>query len=188
MSAMSSLKVAVIGVGIIGRTLATRFASAGHAVSWGIRDCHPRKDEFAQFAERIGAQLTGIGAAIDSSRVVIFAIERSAMPQTVTKFGARMGGVTVIDATNNPDGASINSLALIAEHAPDARIYRAFNSVGRESLVDAGHGDTVIDMPYSGPAGGSQHQVEALICAAGLRPVWVGDNDKAEIVDGFVTL
>ena len=43
-------------------------------------------------------------------------------------------------------------------------------------------------MLYSGPAGEAQGIVEELIGAAGLRPIWVGDNDKAQIVDNFTAL
>jgi len=43
-------------------------------------------------------------------------------------------------------------------------------------------------MLYSGPAGEAQAAVEELITATGLRPIWVGDNDKAQIVDNFTAL
>lgn len=160
---MSSSKIAVIGAGIAGRTLAARFANAGHAVTLGLRDCHPRKDRIAEFADRIGAQLTGIGPAIDCSDVILLAIDRTGMTQSVPTFGARMDGRTIIDATED---ASLDNLAMIAEHAPTARVYRAFNSLDWGNLAG--------DMTYSGPAGSARNQVEALIATTGLRPVWIG--------------
>jgi 8-hydroxy-5-deazaflavin:NADPH oxidoreductase len=76
----------------------------------------------------------------------------------------------------------------LAEYAPRARLFRAFNSLGWENFADARYGDDTGDMLYSGPAGEAQHTVEELIAATGLRPVWVGDNDKVQIVDNFVAL
>jgi predicted dinucleotide-binding enzyme len=67
-------------------------------------------------------------------------------------------------------------------------VYRAFNSLGWENFADARFGDLTGDMLYSGPARDSQHTVEALIAATGLRPIRVGDNDKIKIVDDFVAL
>jgi 8-hydroxy-5-deazaflavin:NADPH oxidoreductase len=183
---MSSTKIAVIGSGIIGRTLATRFAQAGYAVTFGARS--PQDAGRAAFAAGIGAGVTDIGTAIDDADVVLLAISGPAMPEAAPAFGARLNGKIAIDATNHVGGPSLNSLAVLASFAPDARLYRAFSSLGWENFADARYGDDTGDMLYSGPAGQSQRTVEELIAATGLRPVWVGDNDKAQIVDNFTAL
>jgi predicted dinucleotide-binding enzyme len=183
---MSSTKIAVIGSGIIGRTLATRFAQAGHVVAIGVRA--PGNAELAAFAAGISARVTGIDTAIDDADVVLLAISGAAMPGAVLAFGARLDGKIVIDATNHVGGPSLNSLAALAEHAPSALLYRAFNSLGWENFADARYSDVPGDMLYSGPSGEAQRTVEELVAATGLRPVWVGDNDKAQIVDNFTML
>ena len=182
----SSTTIAVIGSGIIGRTLATRFAQAGRAITFGART--PGNAGLAAFAGQIGVRVTGIPAAIDGADVVLLAISGAAMAEAVPAFGAGLNGKIVIDATNHVGGPSLNSLAALAEHAPAARLYRAFNSLGWENFADARYGEDVGDMLYSGPAGEAQPVVEELIGTTGLRPVWVGDNDKAQIVDNFVAL
>lgn len=101
---------------------------------------------------------------------------------------AALGGRIVIDATNNTGGATMNSIALIGEHAPAARVYRAFNSLGWENFADADYDGVNGDMLYAGPAGPGQETVEQLIGATGLRPIRVGDATKAGIVDDFVKL
>jgi len=183
---MPSTRIAVIGSGIIGRTLATRFAQAGLAVSFGVRS--PGHADLAAFAAGIGAGAADIGTAIDIADVVVLAINGAAMPEAVPAFGARLGGKIVIDATNHVGGPSLNSLALLAEHAPSARLYRAFSSLGWENFADPRYGDDTGDMLYSGPDGEPRRTMEKLIGATGLRPVWVGDNDKAQIVDNFAAL
>ena len=183
---MPSTTIAVIGSGIIGRTLATRFAQVGHAVTFGSRT--PGNADLAAFAGQIGTRVTEIPAAIDGADVVLLAIGGAAMAEAVPAFGARLDGKVAIDATNHVGGPSLNSLAVLAEHAPRARLYRAFNSLGWENFADARYGEDTGDMLYSGPAGEAQPIVEGLIGATGLRPVWVGDNDKVQIVDNFVAL
>jgi predicted dinucleotide-binding enzyme len=183
---MPSTRIAVIGSGIIGRTLATRFAQARHTVAIGVRT--PGNAELAAFAAGISARLTDIDTAIDDADVVLLAINGAAMAEAVPAFGARMDGKIVIDATNRVGGPSLNSLAELAEHAPSALLYRAFSSLGWENFADARYGDVPGDMLYSGPSGEAQRTVEELIGATGLRPVWVGDNDKAQVVDNFTAL
>jgi predicted dinucleotide-binding enzyme len=179
-------KIAVIGSGIIGRTLATRFAAAGHSVTFGARN--PDNADLAAFAAGIGARVAGIDPAIDGADIVLLAINGSAMPAAVPAFGSHLDSKTVIDATNNVGAASLSSLAALAEHAPRARLFRAFNSLGWENFADARYGDLAGDMLYSGPAGEAQRTVEELIAATGLRAIWVGDNDKAHLVDHFTAL
>ena len=183
---MSSTAIAVIGSGVIGRTLATRFAQSGHAVTFGART--PENAALAAFAQQIGARVTAVGTAIDGADVVLLAISGAAMTEAVPAFGARLGGRIVIDATNHVGGPSLNSLAALAEHAPAARLYRAFNSLGWENFADARYGEETGDLLYSGPEGESRAVVAELIGATGLRPVWGGDNDKAQLVDNFVAL
>ena len=183
---MSSTAIAVIGSGVIGRTLATRFAQSGHAVTFGART--PENADLAAFAQQIGARVTDVGTAIDGADVVLLAISGAAMTEAVPAFGARLGGRIVIDATNHVGGPSLNSLAALAEHAPAARLYRAFNSLGWENFADARYGEETGDLLYSGPEGESRAVVAELIGATGLRPVWVGDNDQAQLVDNFVAL
>jgi|HubBroStandDraft_2_1064218.scaffolds.fasta_scaffold439172_1 hypothetical protein len=183
---MPSTNIAVIGSGIIGRTLATRFAQAGHAVTFGART--PDNPDLAAFAAGIGARVTAIPAAIDSAHVVLLAINGPAVAEAVPAFGTLLDAKIVIDATNHVGGPSMNALAVLAEHAPGARLFRAFNSLGWENFADSSYGEDDGDMLYSGPDGQARTTVAELIDATGLRPIWVGDNDKARLVDDFVAL
>ena len=183
---MPSTNIAVIGSGIIGRTLATRFAQAGHAVTFGART--PDNPDLAAFAAGIGARVAAVPAAIDGAHVVLLAINGPAVAEAVPAFGTLLDAKIVIDATNHVGGPSMNALAVLAEHAPGARLFRAFNSLGWENFADSGYGEDNGDMLDSGPEGQAQTTVAELIDATGLRPIWVGDNDKAHLVDDFTAL
>jgi 8-hydroxy-5-deazaflavin:NADPH oxidoreductase len=183
---VSTLSIAVIGARDIGRTLATRFAQAGHQVTFGARN--PEDAELRKTAQEIGAEVAGIGAAVDASEVVVWAIPGEAMADAVKAAAAHLDGKIVIDATNNFTGGAFNSIDVIARHAPSAHAYRAFNSLGWENFADPDYGAIVGDLVYSGPDGEPRQAAEAVIAATGLRPIRVGDNDKAAVVDGLTAL
>ncbi|WP_028266295.1 NADPH-dependent F420 reductase [Arthrobacter sp. MA-N2] len=183
---MDTIRVAVIGTGIIGQTLAARFVQAGHIVTMGTRN--PQRDDLVELARRAGASLTSIEDAINSSEAVVWAINGSAMADAIPAYGQHLAGKVVIDATNNIGAPSMNSLSLITEHAPSAHAYRAFNSLGWENFANPRYGELNGDLLYTGPAGPAQAVAENLIESTGLRPIRVGDNDKAKIVDDFVAL
>ena len=170
---MSSTTIAVIGSGIIGRTLATRFAQAGHTVTFGART--RGNADLAAFAQQIGARVTDIGTAIDATDVVLFAINGAAMSEAVPAFGARLGGRIVVDATNHVGGPSLNSLATLAEHVPPPGC-PGLNSLGpgaelRRCPSTGGRpGErSMTRPPVFGPEGESRAVVAELIGATGLR-------------------
>lgn len=183
---MTQPKISVIGAGIIGRTLARRWTEAGYPVVFGARS--PDDAGLREFAAGIGADRDTINSAIDSADVVLVAINGGAMEQAVPAMATALAGKIVIDATNNTAGTTMNSVALISRHAPDAQIYRAFNSLGWENFADADYAGVNGDLLYAGPAGAAQETVESLIGATGLRPVRVGDTGKAGIIDDVTRL
>ncbi len=94
----------------------------------------------------------------------------------------------MIDAANNISGPVMNSAAAVAAAAPTARYSRAFNSLGWEMLDDPLIEGTHADMFFCGPDGEHRVAVEQLIGDVGLRPVWLGGPEAAEIVDGVLRL
>ncbi|PBC36803.1 hypothetical protein CJ179_43335 [Rhodococcus sp. ACS1] len=178
--------VAVIGAGVIGRTLATRWSKAGHTVVFGVR--RPEDPSLVEFAAEITADVGTIDAALAAAETVLFAVDGAAMETVTATVGAALDGKTVIDATNNLGRQPLNSIAALTAQAPTAQIYRAFNSLGWENFADPEYGDLTGDLLYSGPVGSSQQIVETLISDTGLRPIWLGDNDKAHICDTITEL
>ena len=182
----SPLTIAVIGGGVIGRTLARAWRRSGHGVTFGVR--RPQDDDLLQFAAGIGANVAAIDTALAEADTVLLAIAGNAMPQVVPQLAPNLAGKTVIDATNNVGSPVLNSIADLSALAPTAHIYRAFNTVGWENFADPVYGDTIGDLLYSGPDGTVRQAVEKLIGDTGLRPVHLGDNDKAHLADALTAL
>ena len=179
------IRVAVLGAGVIGRSLAGRWREAGHDVTIGVRE--PGRADVAEFAASIGAQATTMPDAVRASDVVLFAISGNAVDDVLPAV-PELDGKIVIDATNDVRGAQLNHVSAIVAAAPSARVFRAFNTVGWENFVDPDYDGVPGDLLYCGPDGDTSAVVEALIAATGLRPVRVGDQDAVAIVDAMTRL
>ncbi|MFF2557526.1 NADPH-dependent F420 reductase [Nocardia sp. NPDC058058] len=163
--------VAVIGTGRVGRAVGYALASAGHCVGYGSRT--PGRDSFS------------VADAVAGGAAVLVAIPPHAVADFAREHATALAGKLVLDATNDVPGTPANAAATFAEFAPDCRYARAFNSLGAEIFQQPIIDGAPADMFFS-CAESDRGEVETLISAVGLRPVYVGENH--EVVDGVMRL
>lgn len=176
--------VAVIGAGTVGRTLAGLLRAAGLDVVVGARD------PGARAAGRDGA-ITAVADAIDGAEAVVVAIPGSAVPALAAEHGAQLAGRVVLDASNDMTGGGAGPLhhreAWNAE-APGASVFRAFNTLGWDTMARPIVAGERADLLYSGPAGAPDAVARAVIAATGLRPVRLGGPEADALLDGATRL
>jgi 8-hydroxy-5-deazaflavin:NADPH oxidoreductase len=126
--------------------------------------------------------------AVAFGEVVLFAIPGAAMEAAIAENAAALDGKIVIDAANKMGAPVANSLAAFSVHAPKALVFRAFNALGWENFEDPFYNGVPADLFFSGPDGGARQQVERLIAEVGLRPVYAGGPEQADVVDGLLRL
>jgi 8-hydroxy-5-deazaflavin:NADPH oxidoreductase len=170
------MKIAVIGKGNIGGTLGSKWSAAGHDVVYGTRDGSGEGPG--------GAQVRGIGAAVEGADVVVLAVPGQAAPDVVSELGAGLAGKVVIDAANRIGAPEFDSRALIAAAAPSARYVRAFNSLGWENFADPMPGTSL----FFAADPEARTTAEELISAVGLEPAFLGDASATATVDGLLPL
>jgi 8-hydroxy-5-deazaflavin:NADPH oxidoreductase len=182
------MKIAILGAGNIGGTLGRKWLAAGHEVIFGVRDSHSAKTSAA--LEKAGGKIRAVdmAEALRFGQVVLVSIPYGAVPELLAIYAAEMANKTILDATNNFAGPVINNLERIRGKVPSAVLYRAFNSLGWELFAEPQVGGQQADMFYSGPDGPQRTLVDGLIAEIGVRPIWVGDNDQAAIVDDLGAL
>lgn len=173
----------MIGAGNVGGALARKWSAAGHQVVIGARD--PSKPEVQQLARETGSAVGSIADAVQGAEAVLFAVPGAAMADTCQALGHALDGKVVFDATNNVGGAVLNNVAAITAAAPESTVYRAFNIYGFESFEDPILGGVQADLFFAGPDGAPRSTAQQLISDVGLRPVWLGGADHAELVDQF---
>lgn len=175
--------ISIIGAGKIGVTLGKKWSEASHKIVFGVRDPQSLKTSTAMIKMAAKAQACDVAGAITGSDVVLFSVPWSAVPAIVSENKDLLDNKIVIDATNNFSRPEINNLRAIREAAPNASVYRAFNSLGWELFDNPVISGMQLDHFYTGPDGEYRFIVEQLIMEVGLRPIWVGDHEKIEIVD-----
>lgn len=109
------------------------------------------------------------------------------MTDFAAQHGAHLAGKIVIDATNKPGAPVMHNLDALKQFAPQAQIVRAFSTLGGENFANPSIDGVQIDLFYCGDAA-ARLSADQLIAEIGLRPVYLGDLNAVELVDGMTRL
>lgn len=182
------MKIAVIGAGAIGGTLGKKWAGTGNQVYFGVRD--PAGSRVQALLREISgiALAVGIDEALVEGEVVLLAIPGRAAEETIRAHATGLKGKTIIDATNKIGEPLMNCLPILAEVAPRASLFRAFNNLGWENFADPTFGGEQADLFYCGADGPERAQVEILIAEIGLRPIYCGGLEQSPTIDSLTSL
>ncbi len=183
---MTDVRLAVLGAGNIGGTLGRKWCAAGHRVAFGVRD--PRGKNAQALRADLGNAITlgTIDEALHSDpEVIVMALPGVQMDALIAKHAAECDGRVIIDTANRLDSGPMNSFATLQRYTPNARLFRAFNSLGWENFADPLFQGVQADLFYCGPDGEPRAQVEQLIADVGLHPVCLGGVEQVNLVDSI---
>jgi predicted dinucleotide-binding enzyme len=185
------LKIALIGAGHIGGTLASLWVKAGHEVLLSSR--HP--DELKSLARSLGPKAR-VGTPHDAAvfgDVVLISVPYGALPQIGRDLAHELAGKIVLD-TGNPypdrDGEMANEArrkgtgVASSEFLPGVRLVRAFNAINSTDLASEAHraGEPVA-IPLAGDDKEALAVAQTLVRDAGFEPVVVGPLSRAKEFD-----
>ena len=151
------MRIAVIGTGVAGRTLAQGLQRAGHDVVVGTRDpdATSRRDEWVG----LDVPLQPLGTVAGEAEMVINATNGAASLSALGEVGSdHLTGKVLVDVANPldfsqgfPPTLSVKDTDSLAEQIqrafPDAKVVKALNTVTASVMVDPaslGDGDTTI--------------------------------------------
>ncbi len=181
------MNIAILGAGNIGGTLGGKWITAGHKIQFGVRDSNSPKT-LSALRQAKGATAVTVAEALAFAEVVLVSTPWGIVPELAAANAKDLDGKIILDATNNFAGPVINNLSALTSAAPNANIYRAFNSLGWEVFATPIIDGQQADMFYCGPEGETRMQVHKLIAAIGINPIWVGQNDRIQLVDNMGAL
>lgn len=177
------MKIAIIGAGNIGSTLGKKWGAAGHEVLFGVRNVADSKFD----GLRPLGSVVPVAESLKGAGVVLLSLPGGAVAEFAAQHGADLAGKVVIDATNNVRSPEMHSIPVLREKAPSAHLGRAFNTLGWENFANPQINGVPIDLFYcAAPA--AQETVAALITAVGLHPIYVGDVEVANTLDGMTRM
>jgi 8-hydroxy-5-deazaflavin:NADPH oxidoreductase len=186
------LNVAILGTGSVGRTLGRRWQQAGHQVTFGSRD--PASEKSQQIVREVAPVATP-QAAVAGAEVVLLATPWPAAEASIQAAGP-LDGKVLIDATN-PVNDTFSGLALgfdtsaaeeIARWAPQARVVKAFNTVGVKIMADPAFEPTRASMFYCGDDQQAKQTVHRLAEEIGIEPFDAGPLTSARYLEPFAML
>lgn len=145
---LAQIRVGVLGSGEVGRCLAAGFSGRGHEVMIGSRD--PGKAELREWlaGDGSGIQVGTFAETAAHGELLVLAVLGNAAEDAIADAGIdNFKGKVVIDAMNPLDfsGGFPPKLSVAGEDSlgervqralPDARVVKAFNTIGNPYFVD----------------------------------------------------
>jgi 8-hydroxy-5-deazaflavin:NADPH oxidoreductase len=184
-------KIGIIGSGRIGSTFGTLWAKSGHEIMFSDRDADVAK----KAAEAVGskAKAGSVEQAVAFGDVVFIAVPYGALPAIAQQVGSQLKGKVVIDP-NNPvpardgdlgaqakeKGAAISTAAIL----PGARLVRAFNSWGYQTMAREAHRPAPrMAIPVAADDAAALRIGTQLVSDAGFDPVPAGSLAASKAFD-----
>jgi 8-hydroxy-5-deazaflavin:NADPH oxidoreductase len=196
-SLLSSKVVTVVGGGSVGSALAIALSKSGKAkdVLIGARD--PIKTE-AKLKEdgKDTLKVEVLATAISMADILILATPSVHDDDGLKALALSLGDVTdkyIIDATNPLTAwpglevrwtQGVSAGEKLAEYLPNAKVYKAFNTLGVEHMIEPNGKD----MMYCGPDEKKGSVIEEVVAAVGYNPWYVGPIRYARNLEAIAEL
>lgn len=180
------MKIAIIGHGNVGGTLAKVWVKAGHEIMIGLR--HSNDDKATLLEQNFpNISLNVIKEAVAQAEVILVATPAH-VTVDLAKEWQQMHGKVIIDATNaiakipEPYSTGYHAFVEICK----AKVVKAFNTTGFENMADPKYGDTTADMFVAGDSGEAKKVATQLAHNAGFQTVYdFGGGDKVKALEHF---
>ncbi|MBL7901031.1 MAG: NAD(P)-binding domain-containing protein [Bacteroidia bacterium] len=189
-------KVAIIGLGHIGKAIAGNLIKGGHLVILASRDLEASK----ALAKELGPLATAkeTREAIREAELIIPCISFSALNDFFKTNSAELQGKIIVDVSNPiaPDGKggfkkiiaeNESATSVLHEGIPkSAKLVKAFGTLGAAALIsDAFAQPERKVLFYASDNTNSNSKIEHLILSSGFDPLHVGGLDSAIRIEVF---
>jgi predicted dinucleotide-binding enzyme len=188
----------VLGSGVVGQTLARGLQAHGREVRIGSRS----PEKLAEFSRSSGIP-TGTFAEVAAwAEGVVLAVQGTAAVAVLHDAGrANVAQKIVIDVTNPiadepPEdgvirfftGPNDSLMERLQAAFPDARLVKAFSSIGSALMVNPDFGGLMPTMFYCGNDAAAKAEVAAIITAFGWEPEDMGTAKGARAIEPLAQL
>jgi predicted dinucleotide-binding enzyme len=191
-----TMRIGILGSGLMGGKLGTIFARAGHDVVFSYARS---REKLAQLARDAGSRAhAGTPAEAGTADAVLLAVHWSRVDDVLKQAGS-LAGKTLItcsmpmseDDSHMILGLTTSGAETLAHKVPRAHVVSAFSTAPSEVLFpvfDARKKKKRPDLVYCGDHDGAKQTAAGLIGDAGFNPVDVGALSAARFVEPFVLL
>lgn len=194
----SNLKVAVIGLGNIGKVVATNLVKGKREVILADKTFTKAKE----LAQSLGAlaQPAEIRNAIQSADIIVLAVYFASIKEIFIQYSSELKGKIIIDPSNPiaPDenggfkkiiGAKESSGQILSTLLPEnAKLAKALGSLGAATLEKAAFSYPKNVLFYATDDNSINFEIDALIADSGYEPLRIGNLAKSIEIEVFGSL
>jgi NADPH-dependent F420 reductase len=188
------MKLAIIGTGNVGGTLGRLWAELGHDIVYGVRDPSAAKVQSLLGESGPRAQAMPIEEAVAAGQVVVLAVPWTVAEGVVRRAGSWSNKI-LVDATNPivpglelAVGHTTSAAEEIAAWSVDARVVKAFNTLGYEHLSNPMFGEHTLNMFVCGDDEEAKFVVAGLAQELGFEVVDAGPLGAARLLEPLAML
>lgn len=195
------MKIGIIGSGIVGRVLASAFLKEGNEVMLGTRDVS-KPDVIKWKEENANGQTGSFKDVASFAEIIVLATGGSVTADAINLAGKEnFSGKIVIDATNPIAAAPpVNGvlkfftslddslMERIQAQIPDAKIVKAFNSVGNAFMYKPDFGGIKPTMFICGNDNEAKRKVTAILDSFGWETEDMGKIEAARAIEPLCIL
>jgi 8-hydroxy-5-deazaflavin:NADPH oxidoreductase len=187
------MRIAIIGAGNVGRTLATSFTRSGHDVTLTAQD--PAHARAAASEAGAGASESNTAAAA-AADVIVLAVPFTNAERVAADIRDVVAGKPVVDTSNRmtfgANGPTIDNGPSNAERLagwlPDAAVVKAFNTVFASNQADPIVEGVQLDGFVAADDSAAKAVVLELVDSIGLRPIDAGPLSRAQQLEQLAFL
>ena len=195
------MKVGIIGSGMVGRVLASAFLNEDHDVMLGTRNI-TKEDVTKWKSENSKGQLGSFQEAAQFGELIVLAVGGLVAEDAITLAGKEhFIDKIVIDPTNPiaavpPDNGVLKYFTTLEESLmeriqkiiPDAKVVKAFNSVGNAFMYKPGFPNGIPTMFICGNDDAAKKKVTELLTAFGWETEDMGKVEAARAIEPLCIL
>jgi len=190
------MKIAVIGAGNVGSTLAKKWAAQGHKILLGVRAPAESKSQDLLKSIGAGASAHTITEAAAAAEVIVLATPWDVSEAIARQISEEVKGKVLIDCTNplKKDlsglevGHSSSGGELIQKSCPQAFVYKAFNTTGFNIMADPHLESRKTAMFFCGDDQTRREVVAGLVREVGFESIDAGPLASARLLEPFAML
>jgi 8-hydroxy-5-deazaflavin:NADPH oxidoreductase len=187
------VRIGIIGMGRVGSALGSRWAEAGHEVTFGVLDSKDPKRRGE--AQTIKAKLASVGEAAAQAEVVVLAVPWKAVPDAIAAAGGLRDKV-ILDCTNplSSDlagleiGTSTSGGEQVARLAKGGKVVKIFNTTGAGNMADSRYGPIPVTMLHAGDDAGAKAVAAHLARDLGFDPIDLGPLTASRLLEPLALL
>jgi 8-hydroxy-5-deazaflavin:NADPH oxidoreductase len=189
------MRIGIIGAGNVGAAVGTRWAAAGHEVTFGVRDPGAAKVTALVAGAAPRARAASVAQAASWAEVVVLATPFDAA-EAALREARDLSGKIVVDCTN-PLTRDVSALTIghttsageaIASMARGARVVKALNTTGAGNMIDPRYGAAAATMFVCGDDAAAKATVTELVTTLGFDVVDAGPLRQARLLEPLAML